>query len=143
MRKKEGKKEGVKNKKSRLSLFALFALLLCRVSAFIVKIISISHCLSGASYHVKFKPPKNMKLGDDGKPVAESMLDDDTGEKLEQRKDDTASALVKRLKEYHGSTVPILKHYNPKGIVESVNANQGMDVVWGEILGALKGTKKN
>lgn len=100
------------------------------------------HKASGASYHVKFKPPKTMKLGPDGKPDPASMIDDTTGEKLEQRRDDTASALVKRLKEYHGSTVPILKHYAPKGITETVNANQAMDGVWGEILGALKGTKK-
>ena len=89
------------------------------------------HKASGASYHVKFKPPKTMKLGPDGKPDPASMIDDTTGEKLEQRRDDTASALVKRLKEYHGSTVPILKHYAPKGITETVNANQAMDGVWG------------
>ncbi|GMI11202.1 hypothetical protein TrRE_jg7313 [Triparma retinervis] len=100
------------------------------------------HKASGASYHVKFKPPKTMKLGADGKPDPATMIDDATGEKLEQRRDDTATALVKRLKEYHGSTVPILKHYQPNGITETVNANQGMDGVWGEILGALKGTKK-
>jgi len=100
------------------------------------------HKASGASYHVKFKPPKSMKLGPDGKPDPSTMVDDATGEPLEQRRDDTATALVKRLKEYHGSTVPILKHYAPNGITETVNANQGMDGVWGEILAALKGTKK-
>ena len=51
-------------------------------------------------------------------------------------------ALVKRLKEYHGQTVPILKHYAPGGVVETVNANQGMAGVFTEIQGALKGTQK-
>jgi len=96
------------------------------------------HKKSGRSYHVKYAPPKSMKKGPDGKPVAESMKDDATGEALMQRPDDTASALTKRLAGYHGETVPILNHYKPNGIVRSVNANQGMDGVWGEILTALK-----
>lgn len=61
-----------------------------------------------------------------------------TKEALMQRPDDTAGALVKRLHGYHGETVPILEHYKPHGIVAKVNANQGMDGVWGEVLGALK-----
>lgn len=59
-----------------------------------------------------------------------------------QRKDDTSAALVKRLQGYHGETVPILKHYEPHGIVRTVNANQGMDGVWKEILEALQRTTK-
>merc|ERR1712032_322778 len=97
------------------------------------------HKKSGRSYHVKYAPPKSMKIGPDGKsPVPESMLDDETGEPLMQRKDDTAEALKKRLKGYHGETVPILTHYKPNGIVRSVNANQSMDGVYGEVLKALE-----
>ena len=58
--------------------------------------------------------------------------------KFEQRKDDTAAALVKRLQGYHNETVPILNHYAPHGVVRTVNANQKMDGVWTEILEALK-----
>lgn len=95
------------------------------------------HKKSGRSYHVKFAPPKSMKTDSNGKPVAESMLDDETGEPLMQRPDDTATALVKRLAGYHGETVPILKHYEPKGVVKTVNANQKMDGVWTEVLASL------
>lgn len=95
------------------------------------------HKSSGRSYHVKFAPPKSMTVGEDGKPVKESMKDDETGEALMQRPDDTASALVKRLAGYHGETVPILKHYDPHGVVKGVNANQNMDGVWGEVLASL------
>ena len=95
------------------------------------------HKKSGRSYHVKYAPPKSMKLLPDGKPDPESMKDDETGESLMQRKDDTATALVKRLQAYHGETVPILDHYRPAGVVRGVNANQGMEGVWGEILKAL------
>ena len=96
------------------------------------------HKQTGRSYHVKFAPPKSMKLGKDGKPLAKSMKDDITGEPLMQRPDDTAEALVKRLQGYHLETKPILAHYEPHGIVRSVNANQGMDGVWKEVLDALK-----
>merc|ERR1712032_116379 len=44
---------------------------------------------SGRSYHVKYAPPKSMKLGPDGTPVAASMTDDLTGDALYQRPDDT------------------------------------------------------
>lgn len=96
------------------------------------------HKKSGRSYHVKFAPPKTMKKGPDGNPIAESMKDDVTGEPLMQRPDDTAPALVKRLHGYHGETVPILDHYKPHGVVRAVNANQGMEGVWGEILASLR-----
>jgi adenylate kinase len=96
------------------------------------------HKKSGRSYHVKYAPPTTMKKDGEGNPIPESMTDDETGEALMQRPDDTASALVKRLAGYHGETVPILKHYAPGGIVSEVNANQGMDGVWGEVLSALK-----
>ncbi len=96
------------------------------------------HKDTGRSYHVKYAPPKSMKLGPNGKPLPDTMKDDQTGELLMQRKDDTADALIKRLQGYHGETVPILEHYRPHGIVREVNANQKMDGVWSEILAALQ-----
>lgn len=95
------------------------------------------HKKSGRSYHIKFAPPKSMQLGPDGKPIPESMKDDETGEPLMQRPDDTAQALKKRLASYHGETVPILDHYRPHGVVKEVNANQGMNGVWNEVLSSL------
>lgn len=95
------------------------------------------HKKSGRSYHIKYAPPKSMKLDKDGQPIAASMKDDETGEPLMQRPDDTASALKKRLQSYHGETVPILDHYRPGGVVRQVNANQGMSGVWDEILASL------
>jgi adenylate kinase len=95
------------------------------------------HKNSGRSYHVKYAPPKSMKVGEDGKPIPESMKDDETGEPLMQRPDDTASALVKRLRSYHKETFPILRHYMPHGVARMVNANQDMDSVWKEVMNAL------
>lgn len=96
------------------------------------------HKNSGRSYHVKFAPPKSMKLDATGKPIPESMKDDESGEPLMQRPDDTATALIQRLKAYHSDTVPILDHYRPKGVVKKANANQGMEGVWKEVLEALE-----
>lgn len=95
------------------------------------------HKKSGRSYHVKFAPPKSMKKSWTGKLDPTSMKDDVTGEPLIQRPDDTAAALKKRLAGYHNDTVPILDHYKPNGVVKSVNANQGMDAVWANIIGSL------
>jgi adenylate kinase len=95
------------------------------------------HKSSGRSYHVTFAPPKSYK---GGKPTAENMLDDETGESLYQRGDDTAEALTKRLGGYHKSTVPILNHY--PDIVSKVNANQKKDAVWAQIETVLTGMAK-
>merc|ERR1711871_37208 len=61
------------------------------------------HKKSGRSYHVKNAPPKSFT---GGVPTTANMLDDETGEPLMQRPDDTAAALVKRLEEYHKQTTP-------------------------------------
>merc|ERR1719253_611571 len=80
------------------------------------------HKASGRSYHVKFAKPKSLEEG--AAPSEETMLDDETGESLMQRADDTEEALGKRLQGYHAQTVPILDHYEPTGVVTRVDANQ-------------------
>ena len=88
------------------------------------------HKASGRSYHAKFSPPKS--LGDQA-PTVETMVDDETGEPLMQRADDTEEALGKRLEGYHKMTVPILEHYEPAGVVEPVNGNQAIDAIWTDV----------
>merc|ERR1711937_810566 len=89
------------------------------------------HKASGRSYHIKFAKPKS--LADGETPTEETMLDDETGEPLMQRADDTEEALTKRLKGYHEQTVPILEHYAPAGVVSKVDANKAPDEVWADI----------
>jgi len=89
------------------------------------------HKASGRSYHVKFAKPKS--LADGATPTEETMLDDETGEPLMQRADDTEEALTKRLQGYHDQTVPILDHYAPTGVVSKVDANVAPAEVWGSI----------
>lgn len=97
------------------------------------------HKATGKSYHVKFAPPKSMKLGPDGQPIKETMKDDETGDLLYQRGDDTAAALKARLDEYFGKTVPILDHYKPKGIVKTVDGGQEIRKVWADVSAGLSG----
>merc|ERR1712071_117487 len=40
------------------------------------------HKKSGRSYHIKYAPPRSMKKDGSGKPIPESMKDDETGEAL-------------------------------------------------------------
>ena len=90
------------------------------------------HKESGRSYHVKFAPPKS--LGDK-EPSEATMLDDETGEPLMQRADDTEEALVKRLASYHKQTVPILEHYAK--VVRRVDAAAAPADVWQSIAPVL------
>ena len=69
------------------------------------------HKASGRSYHVTSKPPASYDEATMGPPTSENMLDDETGERLYQRPDDTAEALPARLQAYHSETVPILGYY--------------------------------
>jgi adenylate kinase len=93
------------------------------------------HKDSGRSYHVKFNPPTS--LGSQQPSVA-TMLDDQTGEPLMQRADDTAEALKTRLKGYHESTVPILAHYEKVSTdVVKINANDKMATIRSNVLMAI------
>ena len=96
------------------------------------------HKASGRSYHVTNKPPKSY----DGtsEPSAENMIDDETGEALYQRVDDTKDALPKRLEGYHKETVPILKHYGPS-TVASVDCNRDMKIIQGDVVRAIGGPR--
>ena len=92
------------------------------------------HKPSGRSYHVANKKPKSLEAaGDDATACDDNMKDDETGEQLIQRADDTAEALKKRLEGYHSMTVPILEHYKPKGVVSEIDGNQAIDAIWGAI----------
>lgn len=78
------------------------------------------HKASGRSYHVKFTPPKSYNPSEP--PTVENMRDDETGEPLMQRQDDTESALRDRLANYHSMTVPLLNYY--EGVVSRLDCNE-------------------
>lgn len=95
------------------------------------------HKGSGRSYHTKFNPPKSMKRDASGKADPGTMVDDQTGEPLYQRADDTKEALVKRLQGYHAMTEPLLDHYRPRGIVKSINGGLPIKQVTSAVMMAM------
>ena len=58
------------------------------------------HPASGRVYHLKFNPPQ------------QDNLDDETGEPLIQRDDDTEQTVRKRLEVYHQQTEPLIAYYS-------------------------------
>lgn len=92
------------------------------------------HKPSGRTYHARLKPPKsyNAKFA----PSSANMRDDETGEPLHQRRDDTVTALRKRLAVYHAETVPVLAHYT--GVVTVVEADRTVAEVWRDVKRALR-----
>lgn len=88
------------------------------------------HKASGRSYHVKFNPPKS--LGDKD-PSSETMLDDETGDVLVQRADDTEEALKSRLASYHSMTVPLLEHYKDRVVKLDANQTKPMDAIEADV----------
>lgn len=83
------------------------------------------HPASGRSYHIEFAPPV-----DDGR-------DDETGEVLVQRADDTEQILVKRLEVYHKQTSPLVEYYKKKGLLTTLAAEKRPEEVYRHIQASL------
>jgi len=79
----------------------------------------------GASYHVKFTPPKH-----------EGACDND-GTTLTARADDRPEAISQRLHEYHEKTAPLVDYYKKAGVLRAVDGVGELEVVLGRIVGAL------
>lgn len=80
----------------------------------------------GATYHVKFNPPK------------QEGICDDCGEALTQRADDTAETMKNRLSVYEASTKPLIDYYQKAGIYTEVDGRQAIDKVTKELIETLK-----
>ena len=79
----------------------------------------------GASYHVKFTPPKN-----DNKC-------DSCGTELITRADDKPEAISQRLTEYNQKTAPLIDYYTKKGLLRSVDGVGDLEVVLQRVVQAL------
>ena len=83
------------------------------------------HMESGRSYHVEFNPPEIA-----GK-------DDLTGEPLTQRADDNEEVVQSRLNIYHEKTEPLVKYYEEKGVLVSIDGLGTPHEVFSKIKAAL------
>ena len=100
------------------------------------------HKPSGRSYssvNPATKPKSLASLGPDAEATPDNMKDDDSGEQLIQRKDDTPEALGKRLKSYHSSTAPILSKVSKDGAVDfhEIDGTKSIDNIWLQVASSL------
>jgi adenylate kinase len=58
---------------------------------------------------------------------------------LKQRDDDKEDVIGNRLKVYNAQTAPLIEHYQARGLLKVVNADQPMDRVYAEFLQATGG----
>ncbi len=79
----------------------------------------------GATFHIKFNPPKN-----------ENICDVCGGE-LIQRKDDTVETVTTRIEVYLDQTEPLIDYYGKKGILVNIDGKQDIDKVFEDIVASL------
>ena len=81
----------------------------------------------GASYHVKYNPPK-----EDG------VCDKDQGP-LIQRDDDTEATVKTRIKVYFEQTAPLIYYYKAQGLLDNIDGKEDIDTIRKEIVEVLDG----
>jgi len=80
----------------------------------------------GASYHVKFTPPKAADTCDTCGTVG-----------LITRNDDKPEAITQRLNEYAEKTAPLVKYYGGAGLLTRIDGVGDLEIVLGRIVQAL------
>jgi adenylate kinase len=79
----------------------------------------------GASYHLKFSPPK------------QPGVCDVCGTTLIVRADDQPEAIAKRLSEYHEKTAPLAGYYEKSGVLRAIDGVGEVEVVLDRIVRAV------
>lgn len=81
----------------------------------------------GATYHMKFNPPKT------------AGICDECGGELIQRDDDKLETVKKRLDVYKDQTQPLIDYYEKTGLLKTVNGEKDIDLVYSDITDILQG----
>ena len=82
----------------------------------------------GATYHVKFHPPKGDAC-------------DECGGELYQRADDNESTMKNRLGVYESSTSPLIDYYKNAGVYVEIDGRQPIDKVTEDLVNVLSSVK--
>lgn len=82
----------------------------------------------GASYHLKYKPPRVRNVCDQ------------CGGDLFQRDDDSLNTVLERLQVYRNQTAPLIRYYAEKGLLERIDGNLSIEQVYKQIDSILKKT---
>jgi adenylate kinase len=91
----------------------------------VVRLAGRRMCRCGASYHIKFNPPKV------------NMICDMCAGKLYQRDDDTQIAVKTRLSAYYKQTHPLIDYYKNKGLLHTVDGTGEIDSIFKMITAIL------
>lgn len=83
----------------------------------------------GATYHVKFNPPKSDKC-------------DECGGELYQRADDNEATMKNRLGAYEASTRPLVDYYRKAGLYTEIDGRQPIDKVTEALFNVLSSVKE-
>ncbi|QSQ08988.1 Adenylate kinase [Koleobacter methoxysyntrophicus] len=81
----------------------------------------------GATFHVKYNPPKQQGICDL------------CGGPLIQRDDDTEETVEKRLDVYKKETEPLIEYYTDKGVLITIDGEKDVDEVYEDLKGAVRG----
>ncbi|MEX5285631.1 adenylate kinase [Selenomonas sputigena] len=81
----------------------------------------------GATYHVKFNPPRR-----------EAVCDTCSGD-LFQRADDSEETMKNRLSVYEAQTKPLIDYYEKAGVYREIDGRQAIDKVKADMIKVLKG----
>lgn len=79
----------------------------------------------GASYHIRYIPPK------------QEGICDHCGSRLIQRDDDKPETVQKRLDVYHRQTQPLIDYYEREGVLRTVDGTKSRDDVFADICAIL------
>lgn len=88
----------------------------------------------GATYHVKFNPPKSLKAESS---KLKALICDKCGGELYQRADDTAETMQSRLSVYEQSTRPLIDYYKKQNLYVEIDGRQPIAEVTAAIARAL------
>jgi len=106
-----------------ISLVLLFE---CPDAVIMERIIERRSCPKcGTPYHLRWQKPK-----------VDGVCDKDQTP-LVQRVDDTRTKVFHRLDQYRSETAAVIPHYEKRGIVRRINANQSPDDVYREVEAAV------
>ncbi|RKL61704.1 adenylate kinase [Thermoanaerobacteraceae bacterium SP2] len=84
----------------------------------------------GASYHIKYNPPKTPGICDI------------CGKELVIRPDDELETVKKRLKEYEQKTTPLIEFYRKRHLLTNIDGEKPIDEVYRDIVDSLRGEEK-
>jgi adenylate kinase len=80
----------------------------------------------GATYHIKFHPPKQLGICDK------------CGGELYQRDDDKEETIKKRIEVYINQTKPLIEYYKNREILVNIDGSQSIENTFDQIINALE-----